>query len=170
MYTNSGRKEDYTNLSTNHLHVFAASLADINKALDKLNRKDKAVNARELLPIQYHEFLSVFDLEKANELPPHRPGLDHEINVNGEPPFGPLYNMSRDELLVLRKTLTDLLDKGFIRVSASPAGAPVLFVHKPDFQLGIELIRWSWDSLFGCGNGYPNPDAMAGLKSIQRLE
>jgi hypothetical protein len=39
--------------------------------------------------------------------------------------------MSRDELLVLYKTLTDLLDKQFIRVSNSPAAAPVLFVRKP---------------------------------------
>ena len=38
--------------------------------------------------------------------------------------------MSRDELLVLRKTLTELLDKGFIRVSSSPAAVPVLFVRK----------------------------------------
>ena len=38
--------------------------------------------------------------------------------------------MSRDELLVLRKTLTDLLDKEFIRVSNSPAAALVLFVRK----------------------------------------
>jgi hypothetical protein len=39
--------------------------------------------------------------------------------------------MLRDELLVLRKTLTDLLNKGFICVSSSPAAAPVLFVRKP---------------------------------------
>jgi hypothetical protein len=39
--------------------------------------------------------------------------------------------MSRDELLVLRKTLTDLLDKGFIRVSNSLVVAPVPFVKKP---------------------------------------
>jgi hypothetical protein len=39
--------------------------------------------------------------------------------------------MSRDELLVLRKTLTDLLDKGFIRVSNSLAAALVLFIKKP---------------------------------------
>ena len=39
--------------------------------------------------------------------------------------------MSQDELLVLRRTLTELLDKGFIRVSNSPAAAPVLFVRKP---------------------------------------
>ncbi|KAM4055235.1 integrase core domain-containing protein [Hirsutella rhossiliensis] len=35
--------------------------------------------------------------------------------------------MSREELLVLRKTLKDLLDRGFIRASSSAAAAPVLF-------------------------------------------
>ena len=36
-----------------------------------------------------------------------------------------------EELLVLRKTLTELLDKGFIRISNSPAAAPLLIVKKP---------------------------------------
>jgi hypothetical protein len=39
--------------------------------------------------------------------------------------------MSRDELLVLRKTLIEYLDKGFIRVSNSPASVLILFVRKP---------------------------------------
>jgi len=39
--------------------------------------------------------------------------------------------MSQDELLVLRKVLTELLEKNFIRVSHSSAAAPVLFVRKP---------------------------------------
>ena len=39
--------------------------------------------------------------------------------------------MLRDELLVLRKTLTEYLDKGFVRVSNSLAAALVLFVRKP---------------------------------------
>ena len=39
--------------------------------------------------------------------------------------------MLREELLLLRKTLNGLLAKGFIRVSASPAAAPILFVKKP---------------------------------------
>ena len=48
--------------------------------------------------------------------------------------------MSRDELLVLRKTLTNLLDKEFIRVSNSLAAVLVLFVRK----LG-EGLRFYYD-------------------------
>jgi hypothetical protein len=48
-----------------------------------------------------------------------------------EVPWGPLYGMSREELLALRQELTSLLDRGFIRVSRSSAAAPVLFVKKP---------------------------------------
>ena len=32
---------------------------------------------------------------------------------------------------MLRKTITELLDKGFIRASNSPVASPVLFVKKP---------------------------------------
>lgn len=39
--------------------------------------------------------------------------------------------MSHDELLVLRKELTSLLDKDFIQQSKSSAAAPVLFARKP---------------------------------------
>jgi hypothetical protein len=38
--------------------------------------------------------------------------------------------MSKEELLVLRKALNELLAKGFIRLSTSQAGAPVLFIRK----------------------------------------
>ena len=38
--------------------------------------------------------------------------------------------MIRDELLILRKTLNELLDKGFICANNSLVRAPVLFVKK----------------------------------------
>ena len=60
--------------------------------------------------------------------------MDHKIELepkDAQPPWGPLYSMSRRELLVLRKELTSLLKKGFIRVSSSPAAALVLFAKKP---------------------------------------
>ena len=73
----------------------------------------------------------------AAELPPYRPGINHTFTLekgkNGQkrnPPWGPLYKMTRDELLILRKTLNELLDKGFICTSNSLVGAPVLFAKK----------------------------------------
>ena len=73
----------------------------------------------------------------AVELPPHRLGIDHiftlEKSKNGQKrnlPWGLLYGITRDKLLILRKTLNELLDKGFIRASNSLVGAPVLFIKK----------------------------------------
>ena len=74
----------------------------------------------------------------SNTLPPFcGPRVDHRIKLEKDKegqelkvPWGPLYNMSQDKLLVLRKTLNKLLDKGFIRVSSSLAAAPVLFAKK----------------------------------------
>ena len=116
------------------LQVFAASLADINKALAVKERTDPKTK----LPKQYWEHLELFNRDQADKLPPHRYGVDHRVEIepkaDGSPqevPWGPLYSMSREMLLVLRKELTSLLAKGFIRVSSSPAAAPVLFVKKP---------------------------------------
>lgn len=55
-------------------------------------------------------------------------------------PRGPLYGMSRDELLCLRKEITELLDRNWIRASSSPGGVPVLFVKKPGGA--ISKARW----------------------------
>lgn len=117
-----------------NIQVFAASMKDIEKALRKKTRTDP----RTKLPCHYQDFLDVFSHDAADKLPPMRgKGVDHDIELEKKDgkdpqiPWGPLYNMSRDELLVLRKTLTEYLDKGFIRVSNSPAAAPVLFVRKP---------------------------------------
>ena len=79
------------------------------------------------------------DDESSKEcLPPHRPGVDTHVKLKKddqgqekEVPWGPLYGMSRDELLVLRKTLSDLQNKDWITPSSSSGGAPVLFIKKP---------------------------------------
>ena len=119
------------------LRMFAITMRDIEKALE-VKPKMSLPEIRENLAPHYQAFLKAFDPTEARTLPPHRPGIDHEIPIekdaNGnekELPWGPLYNMSREQLLVLRKTLTDYLDKGFIRVSKSSAAAPVLFAKKP---------------------------------------
>lgn len=111
-------------------HIFTSSIQDIEKALHKFNKP--STDPMTKLPPHFRHQLECFKKEIADKLPPHRPNVDHAIPTEAnEIPWGPLYHMSKEELLVLRKTLTELLDKGFIRVSSSSAGAPVLFVRKP---------------------------------------
>jgi hypothetical protein len=131
-------KEEYT-------QIIAISIKNINKALSKLDQKDPVSNSekvRKKLPKELKGLERCFDDDKGTAIPPHRPGRDHVIPLEKDEqrrerdvPWGPLYGMSRKELLVLRKTLTDLLDKGWIRASSSAAEAPVLFVKKPEKRL-----------------------------------
>ena len=76
--------------------IYSVSLRDIEQAL-----KPKAkTNPATVLPEHYKEFLKVFSHEEANKLPLHYPGVDHTIKMQPgtQPPAGPLYGMSRDEL------------------------------------------------------------------------
>ena len=118
------------------IQVFAASLADINKVLAPKPRISLD-DIKKMLPEHLRHHASLFDPKEANVLPPHRKGVDHAVELvekdgrKPQAPWGPLYNMSRGELLALRQELTSLLDKGFIRTSNSPAASPVLFAKKP---------------------------------------
>ena len=116
--------------------MFAASLADVRKALEpKTHMTLEQIN--DMLPEAYRHQLLAFNPNQAQKLPPHREGVDHRIELlktdgkESEVPWGPFNSMSRDELLVLRKELTSLLNKGFIRINNSPAAASVLFAKKP---------------------------------------
>jgi len=113
------------------LTLFKASLYDINKAIEAKDLKERPLE--EIIPEQYHEFLPLFNKVLADRLPPHRPGIDHEVRLqDGETPtWGPLYSMSRAELIVLKEWLEENMSKGFIRQSSSPFAAPVLFEKKP---------------------------------------
>ncbi|GBG77650.1 hypothetical protein CBR_g24098 [Chara braunii] len=63
--------------------------------------------------------------------------IQHRIKIEpgSRTPKGAVYMMSPRELEELRKQLDDLLEKGWIRPSSSPFGAPVLFVHKKEGEL-----------------------------------
>lgn len=82
------------------------------------------------------EFSEIFVDELPNELPPRR-GVDFEFNLksNEPPPVRPVIRLSTDELKELKRQLQLLLDKGLIRPSSSPYGAPVFFVKKKDGAL-----------------------------------
>ncbi|KAL4011225.1 hypothetical protein IC575_028277 [Cucumis melo] len=76
--------------------------------------------------------------EELPGLPPHR---EVEFAIELEPGTVPIskapYRMAPAELKELKVQLQELLDKGFIRPSVSPWGAPVLFVKKKDGSMRL---------------------------------
>jgi hypothetical protein len=102
--------------------------------IDKVLYIKEITNPYIKLPEYYYQYLDVFDQRVADQLLPYWLEANHKIKLNLdkkgkllEVPYGPLYQIMQEELLVLRKTLTKLLNKGFIQVSNSPAAALVLF-------------------------------------------
>ncbi|GJQ90309.1 putative reverse transcriptase domain-containing protein [Tanacetum coccineum] len=87
-----------------------------------------------------HDFPEVF-LEDLSGLPPTR---QVEFQVDLMPGAAPVarapYRLAPLEMKELTEKLQELSDKGFIRPSSSPWGAPVLFVKKKDgsFRMGID--------------------------------
>ena len=118
------------------LQVFSASLYEIDRALDREVIADGKLAS--LITEEYHDFLPLFSEIAARELPPRR-SYDYTIPLKEgfNPPFGPIYSLSRVELEALKTWLEDNLSKGFIRSSSSPACAPILFVKKSDGSLRL---------------------------------
>ncbi len=79
-------------------------------------------------------------------------GTDHQIELKevnekeSKVPWDSLYNMMREKLLMLHKTLTELLNKQFIQVSNSFAAVSVLFVQKSEdeLQFCVNYCVMSW--------------------------
>ena len=78
------------------------------------------------------EFQDVF-LEELPGLPPNQ---EVEFGIDLLPGTAPVsiapYRIAPKELMELKVQIQELLDRGFIRPSVSPWGAPVLFVKKKD--------------------------------------
>ncbi len=108
----------------------------------KILTSQKKTDSRTILFDHYHKFLNVFDhimTEKLSLL--RKEDTDHQIKlkeVNRKESkvfWDSLYNMTREKLLVLQKTLTELFSKQFIWVSNSFAAVSVLFIQKSEDEL-----------------------------------
>jgi hypothetical protein len=79
-----------------------------------------------------NEFSNVFP----EELPGMPPDRDIEFVIELKPGTAPIYKtpfrMTTPELAKLKEHIRELLEKGFIRPSSSPWGAPMIFFPKKD--------------------------------------
>jgi hypothetical protein len=103
-------------------------------------------------------------LEYPDVFPEELPGMpsDHDIEflielLSGTPPISRRpYRMPVNELVELKKQISELQAKGFIQPCSSPWGAPVLFVEKKD---GTQRMCVDYQSLneVTTKNKYPLP-------------
>ena len=80
------------------------------------------------------EYANIF--EEPTELPPSRPE-NHRILLEPDAPWRPIGQLSQYELNILKTTLQDMMNKGFIRHPSSPFGANILFAKKSDGGLRL---------------------------------
>ena len=127
------------------------------------------------IPSEYADLAEVFSEAKVNQLAAHGT-QDHSIEIEGgQPPWGPLYNLSCTELATLRDYIKTNLEKGFIRPSKSSAGAPVLFVKKKDGTLRL-CVNYRALNKLSKKNRYPLPlisealDRLAGAAQYTKLD
>jgi hypothetical protein len=139
---------------------------------------DKAASNR--IVLNHLDAASTLDIRTISEYPDVFPkellGMppDREIEfiielVPGTTPIFKIpYRMVANQLVKLKEQLQELLDKGYIRPSASPWGAPVIFVPKKD---GTSRMCVDYHSLneVTIKNKYPLPriDDLSGYHQLK---
>jgi hypothetical protein len=121
------------------------------------------------------EFPDVFP----DDLPGMPPDRDIEFIIELQPGTAPIskrpYRIPPNKLAELKIQLQDLLDKGFIRPSASPWGCPTLFVKKKDNSLRL-CVDYRPLNVVTIKNKYPLPhidilfDQLARAKVFSKID
>ena len=129
-----------------------------------------------MVPSEYHEYLDVFNEEKANRFPESKE-WDHKIDMKEgfEPKSFKNYNLTPEEQVELDIFLKENLEKGYIRPSQSPMASPFFFVKKKDGKLQpCQDYRYLND--WTIKNAYPLPliselmDKLKGAKYFSKMD
>ena len=102
------------------------------------------------------EFPDVFSDELPRMPPDREVKFSIELAPGVQPVSIPPYRMAPTELRELKVQLEDMLEKGFIRPSTSPWGAPVLFVKKKDGTMRL-CVDYRQLNKITVRNKYPLP-------------
>ncbi|XP_070050570.1 uncharacterized protein [Nicotiana tomentosiformis] len=87
--------------------------------------------AIEFVPV-LRDFLHLFPIDLPGMLPDRDIDFGIDLVLGTQPISSPLYRVALSELKDLQEQLQEIYNKGFIKPSGSPWGAPVLFVNKKD--------------------------------------
>jgi hypothetical protein len=117
--------------------IFVVSMKNLKIQLKK-QESNTVTDLKSVVLFEYHDFLNVFFKEKADILSSHRKH-DHRIKLEKDHEFdneyASLYNLSKEELLLIKKYLKEHLNKSFIESSTASYASFILFAKKSDDEL-----------------------------------
>jgi hypothetical protein len=142
----------------------------------KENEKKADLPVEKLIPEDLHNFLDVFDNNKANRFPESNM-WDHKIDMKEgfEPKSFKNYILTPEEQKELDKFLDENLEKGYIRPSQLPQASPFSFVKKKDGRLRPCQDYWYLND-WRIKNAYPLPlileimDKLKGVKYFSKFD
>ena len=160
--------------SIHHIEQHQCNSISVNNNNNNSNNNNKILD--DDIESLLSKYVDVFPSDLPVGLPPSRI-IDHKIDIipGSSTPSLATYRMSPTELDELKKQLNDLLSHGFIRVSKSPYGAPVLFVKKKDGSIRM-CIDYRALNKITIKNKYPLPrvdelfDRLLGAKYFSKID
>ncbi|POW03051.1 hypothetical protein PSTT_11399 [Puccinia striiformis] len=163
----------HSNTSNRTLPISTQSLAIASITNNVLLNQEEILS----LPLVLRSFSDVFTIASLQTLPPVRPQFDLKIQLKPDctPPFGGLYNLSESERRQLREYIDENLSKGFIRLSSSPAAAPIFFV-KTEGKDDRPCVDYRGLNAITVRDSYPIPvlslllNNLAGCKYLSKVD
>jgi hypothetical protein len=118
-------------------------MKNLNIQLKKQESK-KVIDSKSIMFAKYHDFLNVFLKKKVDVLSSHKKH-DHRIELKKEKTheYALLYNISKDELLLITKYLQEHLNKELIESNTASYASFILFAKKldEDFQFCVNYRK-----------------------------
>ncbi|GJY16246.1 putative reverse transcriptase domain-containing protein [Tanacetum coccineum] len=142
--SNDGRESRLTIISCSKAQEYMVKGCQIFLAQISAKKEEDKSEGKQLKDVPIvRDFPEVFP-EDLPGLPPARPVEFHiDLIPRAAPVARAPYRLAPSEIKELSKQLQELFDKGFIRPSSSPWGAPVLFVKKKNgsFRMCIDYRK-----------------------------
>jgi hypothetical protein len=117
--------------------IFVVFMKNLKIQLKK-QESNTMIDFKSVVFFEYHDFLNVFFKEKADILSSHKKH-DHRIKLEKDHEFDHeyalLYNLSEEELLLIKKYLKKHLNKNFIESSTAFYASLILFAKKSDDEV-----------------------------------
>jgi hypothetical protein len=120
-----------------NVKIFAVFMKNLEIQLKKQD-SNTIIDLKSIISFEYHDFLNVFFKKKADILSSHRKH-DHRIELEkdheSDHEYASLYNLSEEELQLMKKYIKEHLNKNFIESSTASYASSILFAKKSDDEL-----------------------------------